>query len=344
MLAVFRSGGKLNFSQIHRSMKRDHDYWRDFTGGKSKCCVSRVQLRRILKDTDIQGLKAVAETTFNANETIDPQALQWFSIDGKELRGSIDKSSGDKRGESVVLVTAQEDKTSKVVGYYSGTKDSERGIVDEYFETQSGLSGTAYTMDALHNNSGLLEGIHGKRGVYLSQIKGNQKILREDLRDMERRSECLDYKKTVEKGHGRIETRIYRTYPVETGCLERRWSNTGMSCFIRVDRTRKVVKTGKTSSETSYYVSNINTGLIDQYNLPNAVRGHWSVEANNNMRDTNFGEDGLRSLVSGIQQSVSCILTAVMNILIQRNAGENMNEMREEIVADINSIHQYFNR
>ena len=55
----------------------------------------------------------------------------------------------------------------------------------------------------------------------------------------------------TEKGHGRIETRLTSVYalgePAEVGLF-------GAWTLLKTERTRTVVKTGKTSSETAWHL------------------------------------------------------------------------------------------
>lgn len=80
--------------------------------------------------------------------------------------------------------------------------------------------------------------------------------------------------------------------------------------MIRLKRNITEVKTQKKSTEISYYISNQDNNYLE---LCHAIRGHWSVEVNNHVRNVTFAEDdlttkktlsrsmaGLRTLASGI--------------------------------------------
>lgn len=84
-------------------MKRIHDECVLATGSKSKKCISRVQLPRVLGETDFDKFNRITEQFFGF--AVSKGEHEWHAIDGKELRGSIDSASGDKRGESAVIQT-----------------------------------------------------------------------------------------------------------------------------------------------------------------------------------------------------------------------------------------------
>jgi len=72
---------------------------------------------------------------------------QWFALDGKELRGSI--QSGDKRGEAVVHTIKHQTGEALSQEYYSGYKQSEVTIVRRLLG-QNRSSAQKVSLDALH--------------------------------------------------------------------------------------------------------------------------------------------------------------------------------------------------
>ena len=71
-----------------------------------------------------------------------------------------------------------------------------------------------------------------------------------------------------------------------------RWENCKINTLIEVKRDITEVKTQKKYVEISYYISNQNDNYLE---LCHAIRGHWSVEVNNHIRDVTLAEDDLRS-------------------------------------------------
>ncbi len=89
--------------------------------------ISRAQLPLLL--AKVNGLR-FAQILFEwFGFLLDEDQKSWFSIDGKELRGSIQPNH--KRGEACVSAVAH--KSRQIVGqvFYSGTKESERPTVSQ---------------------------------------------------------------------------------------------------------------------------------------------------------------------------------------------------------------------
>ena len=78
------------------------------------------------------------------------------------------------------------------------------------------IKGQVVTIDAMGTQTAIVETIRRKRGEYVLALKGNQKVLYEEvslfLNDEEEKKKIKQkgiYKKTREKAHGQIEIREY---------------------------------------------------------------------------------------------------------------------------------------
>ena len=78
---------------------------------------------------------------------LNEQEKQWFAIDGKELRGSIE--TGRRRGEAIVQAVSHKDLQVAAQDYYAGEKESEVLIVRKLLEDR-GLAKQKTSLDALH--------------------------------------------------------------------------------------------------------------------------------------------------------------------------------------------------
>lgn len=106
-------------------------------------------------------------------------------------------------------------------------------------------------------------------------VKGNQPALGQDIRDF---FECDggDGRKTYEtldKGHGRIERRIY-TLDTDIGWFAGRKEWQGLSAFGKCESRVTVQKSGRETTETRYFI----TTLTDVGRFAGAVRSHWAIE------------------------------------------------------------------
>ncbi len=126
-----------------------------------------------------------------------------------------------------------------------------------------------------------------------------------------------DYEQySATKGHGREDTRHYKTIDVSGEYFDKRWGKAKFQTLITVKRTRLENKRGKFSSEDSYYMSNAKPQTKEQAAvLFQAVKGHWAVETNNNMRDVILKEDSLTTILKPITIVTSIIRTLVINML-----------------------------
>jgi predicted transposase YbfD/YdcC len=93
---------------------------------------------------------------------------------------------------------------------------------------------------------------------------------------------------TVEKGHGRIETRQISVIDTRTT----KFTIPGIQQVARIVRKRLVVKTGKENTETIYIITNLQHKVIDAANLLAGQRGYWLIEnVLHYQKDMVFGED-----------------------------------------------------
>jgi len=258
------------------------------------------------------------------NIVLDEEQKRWFSLDGKELRGSI--QSGHTRGQ--VLVSALDHQTHQVVAqtYYAGTKESERPAVAQLIEDQN-LSHQKLSLDALHLIPSTLNLIHTRGGQYVVGLKPNQAHLYRlcTVKDL---FEIADYERVdVEiKKHGRVEQRRYRSYMLRAGSVAVRWQRAGLCTLLCVVRSR--AKSGVLSEEVSYYVSNhppANQAQADE--LFDAIRGHWGIEVMHHKRDVSLSEDDLRTGKAGVSRLLGSLRTLVINLL----EGMNVKNMAAQL-------------
>ena len=326
-------------SVIHRAMQ---DCWRQLAqdlGIEVKRCVSYSQIKRIIKTIDVESFNAINESYFGS--IVVCQGQIWRSADGKELRGSIEGTLGEKRGQNVVSLTTHQGRQSTVVGYYDGSKESEKPVVTAHFE-QAGPLKDGYTFDALHTFPRNLELIDQRGGTYLAQVKGNQAVLQEDCELIHRHLSADHCDQQCEKGHGRVETRRFWGYGLPASGLEERWGQTGISSLLVVERSRYNAKTRKESFERAYWVSNQPFDKESFADLCQAARGHWAVEVHHHIRDVQMGEDQMVVRNPKEARVVAGFITTAVNLLAKQ--GGNMSELREKLTRNHALVDQLFKR
>jgi len=313
-------------------MKIQHSDLQEITSIKTSCyCISYTQLKRILSSFDYASFNALNEKYFGS---ILQEKLAWFAVDGKELRGTIDKISGQKRGLNLVQIVNHDSKKNAVMGFYDGSKESEKTLVLSHFNHRKSLKSQAYSLDALHTYPQILETISSRDGIYLSQVKLNQKHLLEDCKHTHNHLFTKYIFKEYEKAHGRIEHRKAFLYPLNIECLDKKWIKTNIKTLIVVERFRENIKTGNQSKEKAYFISNQTLTEHNAEKLAKATRKHWAIESEHYIRDKNFGEDLIKTFNSNTARTIAVCISWALNLI--RNTGNNQNikALREKIAVD----------
>ena len=271
--------------------------------------VSRAQLPLVLKHIAVH---LFSELLFEfAGIELNKEEKQWFAGDGKELRGSIVK--GEKRGEAVVQIVHHNSRQVYDQAFYNGHKQSERPCIQQLLEGE--LATQKITLDALHLIPETVNKIAGEQGIYVAGVKDNQPELHEHLTSLCPHLPALSERQQVEKGHGRIDKRTYKSYDIAQEYFDPRWTNAHFQTLVEVERQSVQLNTGIESKEVSYYISNAIVKDKDDQELFKAVRGHWSIEVYNHIRDVTFKEDHLKTKEPFISQIMACCRTILINLL-----------------------------
>ena len=277
-------------SSLHRSMKNKNTSLCHFLSIDIQPVISRSHLPILLSKVHLPTFEELLFDYYGIELLEDEKS--WFSVDGKELRGSILK--GDKRGEAIVTIVKQDTREVLNQDYYSGKKESEQPCVRSVL-VKGKATDEKITSDALYLNPRTTALIHRANGRFIIGLKENQEELLEDMK-----MSCTYLKPqnqlfSTEKGHGRLEIRKYYQYDVSAEYFDSRWDKGVFKSLFKVVRTREELKTGKTSKETSFYISNGSASENEDKNYFHAIRNHWSVEVNNHIRDVTLKEDKLRT-------------------------------------------------
>jgi len=214
------------------------------------------------------------------------------AIDGKTLRGSADHERGRAAIHMVsAWATANKLSLGQVV---VGEKSNEITAIPELLQLLE-ITGALVTIDAMGCQKEIAQRIRERGGDYILAVKQNQPTLYEQVEEaidaaLEQDAEIIAEHQTVEKGHGRQETRTYAIVPapesVDPEDLWRDLSAVGITISERVDSQ------GRQSMETRYYIL---SRLVTAQEFATAVRGHWGIENNLHWQlDVSFREDECR--------------------------------------------------
>ncbi|QZE13383.1 hypothetical protein K4L44_12400 [Halosquirtibacter laminarini] len=171
IISILTSYDHLSINKIHRNMVHHYENLCICLHKDVDRCISRVRLTRVLSGVDYEPFLTICNVVYSSTE--------WISIDGKKLRGSIDSKNNEKRGLSIVYSIGHNTSIQQLLGFYDGTKESEKNIVYDHILKLPNKA--RITLDAMHNSENLLSNIHQNSRFYLTQIKSNQKKLKDDL-------------------------------------------------------------------------------------------------------------------------------------------------------------------
>lgn len=186
----------------------------------------------------------------------------------------------------------------------------------------SEIRGCIVTTDAMGTQKEIASEITDKGGDYVLALKRNRKNLYEDVKLFsEDASEkgfkdiSYDSRKTVEKDHGRIETREY----VITSDIDRVFGKDNRNSI----KSTGMVKSerdieGRISTETRYYITSLEP---DAGQFGYAVRGHRGTEDKvHRVPDVAFREDACRIRKGFADENLAVIRHISLNLFRQEQS------------------------
>lgn len=232
------------------------------------------------------------------------------ALDGKSLRRALNQ------GEDVrTIVSAWATESGLLLGQRKvRNKSNEITVMPELLRILE-LSGCIVTADALHCQKEIAKEIIEADADYVLALKGNQGTAFQEIKSflddaIARTTPELAGKETIEKGHGRLETRRYwQTEKLDWFADKTKWN--GLRSVGLVESIRE--KNGHKSVERRYYLSSLKPN-IDQF--ARAVRGHWSIENQLHwVLDVVFGEDQSRARTENAAENLAALRRLAVNLL-----------------------------
>jgi len=245
------------------------------------------------------------------------------ALDGKALRRALN------RGESArYVVSAWAASNGLVLGQLKVTdKSNEITAVPELLRMLE-LSGCIVTLDAMGCQKKIAREIIESDADYVLALKGNQETVHEEVRSfleatlleqlaprpvgakLSKEAITLASMETVEKDHGRLETRrYYQSDRLDWFADRSKWE--GLKSIGMVESIREVE--GKTTVERRYYLSSLPLGVET---FARAVRSHWGVENNVHwIMDVCFGEDQSRVRTGYAAENLATLRRLALNLL-----------------------------
>lgn len=250
-------------------------------------------------------------------------AQEIVALDGKALRRALDTDQSLK-----YVVSAWAESNELVLGQWKvADKSNEITAVPELLRVLE-LSGCIVTVDAMGCQKKIAKEIHEADADYVLAFKGDQETVHDEVQA------CLDAAllerttprpsgaklspgaaslaqwETVEKDHGRIETRrYYQSAELNWFADRAKWA--GLRSVGMVEATREAG--GKTTVERRYYLSSLPLGVET---FARAVRGHWGVENKLHwVLDVWFREDQSRARTGHAAENLATLRRLALNLL-----------------------------
>lgn len=262
------------------------------------------------------------------------------AIDGKALRRALDE------GDSIpYIVSAWASENGLALGQVKvNDKSNEITAIPELLQVLA-FQGCIVTIDAMGCQKDIAAQIIDKKADYVLALKGNHATVHEEIREFFADAvppctgeaaktvtpQTMASSKTLEKDHGRIETRRYwQSTDVDWMQDKKLWKN--LRSIGMVESIRRVK--GKNSIERRYYLSSLPLGVAA---FAKAVRGHWGVENPLHWSlDVTFREDQSRARSKNAAQNLAMLRRIALN-LIKKNPLEKVSQRQKRIFAALDT-------
>src|SRR5229473_1743559 len=236
-----------------------------------------------------------------------PEAL---AVDGKTLRGSKKQGAPGTHLLSVLSHRLGLTLTQQAVA----AKTNEIKEVETVL-SQIVLTGRVVTMDALLTQRAVAQTIVDAGGDYVMIVKDNQPQLKADIElvfTLPPAGDRQESVRTVDVGHGRIETRNLTTSEALVGYSD--WP--GLVQVFEVGRHVITKKTGTERVEVVYGVTSLSPERATPGRVLELVRGHWAIENKSHwVRDVTFDADRSQVRCGTIPQVMAALRTTAIGLL-----------------------------
>jgi predicted transposase YbfD/YdcC len=249
---------------------------------------------------------------------------QVVALDGKTLRRSHDKTLGKK---AIVIVSAWATANGLVLGQRKvDEKSNEITAIPELLQALE-ISGCIITIDAMGCQKEIAADIVNQDADYVLSLKENHgnlyedvELLFDDLEESQFTAYEYDHERTVNKGHGRIETRQCWTIsdPEVLRYLRGTEEWEKLTSVVKVQAKRRTFE--KTTVETRYYLASLAGNARE---ILDSTRAHWGIENSLHwILDIAFREDDCRVRKGFGAQNLATLRHIAVNLLKQEKTAK----------------------
>jgi predicted transposase YbfD/YdcC len=264
-----------------------------------------------------------------------------IAVDGQTNRGSRDRATNRSPVHMVSALTCGE---GLVLGQMKTNEKSNEITAIPALLRLLDLRGALVSIDAMGCQVSIAKVIINKQGDYLMGLKGNQSTLRDETEAVfetaqsprsinvdEAKPPAITEATETDKGHGRLETRIAKVISDFHAWVpaSERWPD--IKSLIAIDSKREDILSGKTTTETRFYISSRQMTPGDA--LVN-VRNHWLIE--NQLHwclDVSFGQDANQTRTKYAAENLAVVRHFAFN-LIRGYSGDRYSVPRRRRLCD----------
>jgi predicted transposase YbfD/YdcC len=233
-----------------------------------------------------------------------------MAVDGKTLRGSKKQGAPGTHLLSVLAHRLGLTLTQQAVA----AKTNEIKEIETVL-SQVVLTGRVVTMDARLTQRQVAQTIVDAGGDYVMIVKENQPQLKADIAlvfTLPPAGDRQESVRTVDVGHGRIETRHLTTSEALVGYSD--WP--GLAQVCEVGRHVITKKTGTERIEVVYGATSLHPERATPGRVLELVRGHWAIENKSHwVRDVTFDEDRSQVRCGNIPQVMAALRNTAIGLL-----------------------------
>src|SRR4051794_8829637 len=283
--------------------------------GVAGASPSAATFRRVLAAVDITAVEAALTTWVTGRQTrararqpagaTAAQRRTVLAVDGKTLRGSRDAD-----GRQTKLVCVYDCAQQLILTQSAVVSGDEIAAFTVALTGLPGLANVLVTADALHCQRAHADFLAARGGHYLFTVKGNQPLLREELRRLPW-AQAPDTRRRG-TGHGRTESRSIKVIDLDGSRAPALFPHARRA--IKVVRRRRVGADGP-SVEIVYAITSLDHRAADPRLLADWLQGHWAIESRvHYVRDVTEREDASRIRRGAGPQLMAALRNTATNI------------------------------
>lgn len=279
---------------------------------------SDATLRRALRVLDLDDLEARAAALLSGPSATAPGRPAsaepiGLALDGKKVNGA------NAHGAQVHLLSLTRHADARVVRQREVAVKSNEIPAAPQLLAGLDLTDTVVTMDALLTQKAIAAQIRRQGGHYLMVVKDNQPTLAAAIDTLftggcpPLPTDHLACHTTVDKGHGRLETRTLERSAALNAYLAD-WPDVGQ--VLRRTCRAVLLKSGAVRQEVTYGLSSLPAASSTPALLERLWRGHWTIENRvHYVRDVTFGEDAGQAWVGNTPHALATLRNLLLAVL-----------------------------